>query len=106
MHNDDNSTKEELWLVDSCTTNSILREIKYFQTLKKRDGKVLTIVGRDAMIVGSGRATITLLMGTQLVIKDTLLYPNSTRTLISFRDIRQNRFHIETMMKIKKSFSS
>ena len=36
---------EELCLVDSGTTNSILREIKYFQTLKKREGKVLTIAG-------------------------------------------------------------
>ena len=52
MHNDDNSTEEELCLVDSCTTNYILREIKYFQTLKKRDGKVLTIAGSDAVIVG------------------------------------------------------
>jgi hypothetical protein len=41
-------------LVDSGTTNSILREIKYFQTLKKGKGNVLTIVGRDAVIVGFG----------------------------------------------------
>jgi hypothetical protein len=88
MHNDDNSTEEELCLADSCTINSIVREIKYFQTLKKRDGKVLTIAGRDVVIVGSGRATITLPMCTEIVIKDALLYPNSTRTLLSFRDIR------------------
>jgi hypothetical protein len=50
--------EEELCLVDSCTTNSILRETKYFQTLTKRTGNVLTIAGRDATIVGSGRATI------------------------------------------------
>jgi hypothetical protein len=74
--------------VDSCTTNSILREIKYFQTLKKRDGKVLTIAIRDTVIVGSGRSTINLPMGTEIVIKDALLYPDSTRTLLSFRDIR------------------
>jgi hypothetical protein len=54
MHNDDNSKEEELCLEDSCTTKSILREIKYFQNLKKRDGKVLTFAGRDAVIVGSG----------------------------------------------------
>jgi hypothetical protein len=40
--------EEELCLVDSCTTNTILRELKYFQTLKKSKGNVTTIVGRDA----------------------------------------------------------
>ncbi len=52
----------------------ILREIKYFQTLKKREGKVLTIAERDTVIVGSGRATITLLMGTPITIEDALLF--------------------------------
>jgi Pol polyprotein, beta-barrel domain len=92
----DNPNEEEMCLVDSCTTNSILRETKYFQTLKKSQGNVLTIAGRDAMIVGSGRAIITLPMGTQIIIEDALLYPDSTRTLLSYRDIRQNGFYIKT----------
>ena len=75
---------------------TLLREIKYFQTLKKREGNVMTIAGRDALIVGSGRATITLPMGTQITIDDALLYPNSARTLLSFRDIYNNGFHVET----------
>ena len=48
------------------------------------------------MIVGSSRATITLPMGTQLEIEDALLYPDSTRTLLSFKDMRKNGFHTET----------
>ena len=88
--------EEELCLVDSATTNTILREIKYFQTLTKSKGKVMTIAGRDAVIVGSGRAIIILPMGTQLVIEDALLYPDSTRTLLSYKDIRRNCFPIET----------
>ena len=52
--------EEELCLLDGGTTNSILRETKYFQTLTKRQGNVLTIVGLDATIDGSGRATIVL----------------------------------------------
>ena len=88
--------EEEFYLVDSATTNTILREIKYFQTLTKSKGNVTTIAGRDAVIVGSGRATIILPMGTQLVIEDALLYPDSTRTLLSYKDIRHNGFHIET----------
>ena len=76
--------------MDSCTTNTILTEIKYFQTIKIKEGNVLTIAGRDALIVGSGRAIITLPMGMQIIIEDALLYPNSTRTLLSYRDIRKN----------------
>ena len=48
------------------------------------------------MIVGSGRATITLPMGIQLKIEDALLYPDSTRTLLSFKDIRKKGLHTET----------
>lgn len=75
MSHDVDSTEEVLCRVDSCTANSILRELKYFQTLKKRDGQVLTIVGRNVVIVGSGRATITLPMGTQIVIEDASCIP-------------------------------
>jgi hypothetical protein len=45
--------EEEMCLVDSCTTNTILRETKYFQTLTKRTGNILTFAEHDACIVGS-----------------------------------------------------
>ena len=51
---------KKLCIVESGTTNSILRETKYFQTLTKKKGNVLTIAGRDATIVGTSRATIIL----------------------------------------------
>jgi hypothetical protein len=91
-----NPMDEKMCLVDSGTTNSILKEIKYFQTLIKNKGNILTIVWRDAVIVGSGWATIMLPMGTLITIEDALLYPDSTRTLLSYRDIWKNVFHIET----------
>jgi hypothetical protein len=56
--------EEEVCLMDSCTINSILRETKYFQTLTRRSGNILTIVGCDATIVGSVRATIMFPNGT------------------------------------------
>jgi hypothetical protein len=63
-----NPMEEEMCLVDSCTTNNILRETKYFQTLTKRMGNILTITGHDTCIVGSEKATIILPMGTQIII--------------------------------------
>ena len=104
MSIDCNPKEEELCLVDSCTTNSILREIKYFQTLTKKEGNIMTIAGRDALIVGSGQATITLPMGTQITIEDALLYLDSTRTLLSYGDIRKNGFHVETHEENKEEF--
>jgi hypothetical protein len=35
-------------------------------------------------------------MGTQVTIKNALLHPDSTRTLLSYRDIRKNGLHIIT----------
>ena len=91
-------------LVDSCSSNTVLREIKYFQTLTKREGNVLTIAGRDAMIVGSGRATIVLPMGTQIAIDEELLYPDATGTLLTYKDIRRNGIHVETHEENKEEF--
>jgi hypothetical protein len=59
-------------------------------------GNILTIAGRDACIIGSGKATIILPMSTQVTIENVLLYPNSTRILLSYRDIRKNELHIVT----------
>jgi hypothetical protein len=51
-------------LLATGSTNIILREIKYFQTLEKSSGNIMTIVGRDGVIVGSGQAIIALPRGT------------------------------------------
>jgi hypothetical protein len=91
-------------LVDSCTINSILREIKYFQALTWRSGNILTIAEHDATIVGSRRATITFLNGTQVTIEDALLYPDSTRTFINFRDIQKSGLHVCTYKDNKEEF--
>jgi hypothetical protein len=98
--------EEELCLVNNCATNSILRETKYFQTLTKRTENILIITGCKAGVVGSVKATITLPMSTQITIKNALLYPDSTRTLLSDRDIRKNELHIILMRRIMRNFSS
>jgi hypothetical protein len=86
--------EEGMCLVDSCTTNTILRETNYFQTLTQGKANILTITSRDACIVGSGKATIILPMATQVIIENALLYPDSTRTLLSYSDIRKNELNI------------
>jgi hypothetical protein len=75
----------EICLVDSGTTNTIIRETRYFQTLTKKSGDIMTIVGSNAHIVGTGSATLVLPMGTQIFVKDALLYPDSKRTILSFK---------------------
>jgi hypothetical protein len=99
-----NPMDEEMCLVDSCTTNIILTEIKYFQTLTKRMENILTITGRDACIVGSQKATIILPMGRQVTIENTLLYLDSTHTLLSYRDIYKNGLHIVTHEENNEEF--
>jgi hypothetical protein len=64
----------------------------------------LTITGRDATIIGSERATIMFPNGTQLTIDDALLYPDSSRTLISFRDIQKSGLHVCTHEDNKEEF--
>jgi hypothetical protein len=88
--------KAEICLVDNGTTNTILRETKYFQTLTKKSGNIMTIAGSNAHIVGTGSATLVLPMGTQIFVKHALLYPDSKRKLLSFKDICANGFHVET----------
>jgi hypothetical protein len=96
--------KEEMYLVDSYTTNSILRKVKYFHTLTRRTGNMLTIARCDMNIVGSGRATIVIPMGTQVTIENVLLYPESTRTLLSYRDIHKNGLHVITHEENNEEF--
>jgi hypothetical protein len=43
-------------------------------------------------------------MGTQVTIKNALLYPNSTRTLLSYRDICKNWLHIVTHEENNEEF--
>jgi hypothetical protein len=84
----------EICLVDSGTTNTILRETRHFQTLTKKNGNIMTITGSNAHIVGTGSATLVLPMGAQIFVKVALLYPDSKPTLLSFKDICAHGFHV------------
>jgi hypothetical protein len=43
-------------------------------------------------------------MGTQLTIENVLLYPDSTRTLLSYRYIRKNELHVITNEENNEEF--
>ena len=92
-----NINGEDICLVDSATTHIILKNKKYFTNLKIIEATITTISGNIKIIEGSGRASILLPRWTKLTINDVLLSTKSKRNLLSFKDIRQNGYHVETM---------
>jgi hypothetical protein len=84
-------------LVDSGTTNTILKNKKYFSQLSSAETHVNIIFGISNLIEGSGRACILLPEGTKLIINNTLYSSKSRKKLLSFKDIWRNGYHIETM---------
>lgn len=95
---------EDLCLVDSATTNTILRNDKYFSSLVMQKANVQTISGSINLIEGSGRANILLPEGTKLCIDNAIYSTKSGRNLLSFKDIRRNGYHIETTTKNNKEY--
>ena len=87
---------EDGCLVDNATMHTILWNKKYFHNLILAKANVTTIYGYANLFEGSGRANIMLPNGTKLQINDALDSNRSNRNLFSFKDICQNRYHIET----------
>jgi GAG-pre-integrase domain len=65
--------------------------------LSPTETHINTISGISNLIEGSGRAYILLPEGIKLIINDALYSSKSRRNLLSFKDIRCNGYHIETM---------
>ena len=84
-------------LVDCVTTHTILRDKKYFSNLTLVPFNVQTISSPIDLIKGSGRATIVMPNDTKFQIDDVLYSYKSNQNLLSFKDIRRNGYHIETM---------
>ena len=84
-------------LADCATTHTTLRDKKYFSNLTLAQSNVHTISGLVDLIKGSKRATIILPKGTKFQIEDALYSAKYSRNLFSFKDILQNRYHIEIM---------
>ena len=84
-------------LADCATTHTILRDKKYFSNFTLVQYNVITISGPVNLIKDSGKATIILPKCTKLQIEDACYSNKSSRNLLSFKDIRRNGYHIETM---------
>ena len=87
---------EDICLMDSASTHTILKEKKYFSNLTLKEANVGTISGKSKLIEGFGEAYIVLSCGTPLKITNALFSPLSQRNLISFKDVRLNGYHLET----------
>nr|ACY01924.1 hypothetical protein [Beta vulgaris] len=103
MNSSEVGTKEQC-LLDSGTTHTILKNKEYFSKLTIFQANVSTIFGTAKLIEGSGKACIIFPNGTKLIINDALYSSKSRRNLISFKDVRQNGYHLETMTVNKEEF--
>ena len=94
----------EIYLADSATTHTILRDQKYFSHITLVDANVNTISGPVNLIDGSWRAAIMLPCGTIFHINDALYLVRSRRNLLSFKNRRHNGYHIETTYDNNKEY--
>ena len=83
-------------IVDSGTSHTILKCRDYFTHIIPSHRSMTTITGSNQIEQGHGPAIITLPHGTTIHIKSAVYAPNATRNLISFKDIRENGYHIHT----------
>ena len=84
-------------LADSGTTHIILRDQNYFINFTPNVTSMTTISGPSTPIEGFGKAQFALSNGTPITISEALYTHRSCRTLLSFKDIRENEYHVETV---------
>lgn len=89
-------------IVDSGISHTILRRCEYFTHITPSHRQMTSIMGSNQIEKGHGPTTITLPQGTIIHIKLAIYAPHATRNLISFKDIRENGYHIHTDTKKKQ----
>ncbi|CAN1348792.1 hypothetical protein LINPERPRIM_LOCUS41579 [Linum perenne] len=99
-----NINNGDMCIIDSASTHTILKDKKYFTYLVMREANVSTISGSTNLIEDTGRANVLLHGGTKMHIEDTLYSTKSCRNLLSYKDIRRNGYHIETMEEENKEY--
>lgn len=90
-------------LLDSASTHTILRDSKYFDFLgcaaTWQSCDLVTIAGSRNFKFREGQATIVLPAGFPLRCRKAMFAPNAPRSLISYRDMRANGFHVSTALE-------
>jgi len=76
-------------------TNGMIQDKKFFQYLILTKASVNTISGLSNLIESSGRVYI--IFQKKKNIDDVLYSSKPKRNLISFKDIRLNGYHVETI---------
>ena len=89
--------EDDICLADYATIHTILRDKRYFFKFTIIKANVSTISGTTNLVEGFGGANIMLPNGTRFHINDALYSNKSKRNLLSFKYIRRNGYHIETM---------
>jgi len=95
---------KNILVVDSGSSHTILRDKRYFINLTLRNANISTIAGIASLIEGYDQAHVLLPNGTHLEISDPLYSPSSKRSLLSFKDIHLNGFHVETKGEGNREF--
>ena len=82
--------------------HTILQDKRYFLDVTLTNINVSIISSTTNLIEGFERANIMLPNRTRFHINDASYSRKSTRNLLSFKDIRRNGYHIETMNEVSK----
>lgn len=91
------NNKKDICLLKSVTIHIILKNERYFSYLMMKEANVIIISYSTKLIEGFKRSILLLPGETALTINDTLYCSKFQRNLQSFKDIRQNYYHVETI---------
>ena len=84
--------------------HTVLCEHIYFTNFIPKNAHLTTISGPSNLIEGYGKARIMFSNCAVLTIEDAFYSPHSRRTLLSFKDIRDNNYHVETYVENEVEF--
>ena len=97
---EDTSTGESCdALLDSATTHTILRDKKFFDVNHLSNWQtrnLITMAGSNVFRFQEGSAKVILPEGNTITCMRAMFSPSAPRSLISYRDIRTNGFHLST----------